>query len=84
LGIYFSTDKVVDWVQASVDRPGTLSPPWTNGSVDRGGAPDVVARSPELGLRPLRCTKTHRWGSNRERRARGAQVECSDRATVVA
>jgi hypothetical protein len=36
-GIYFSTDKVMDRVHASVDRPGALSPPWTNGGADRGG-----------------------------------------------
>jgi hypothetical protein len=37
-GIYFSTDKAVDRVHASVDRPGALGPPWTDGGVDRGGA----------------------------------------------
>jgi hypothetical protein len=37
-GIYFSTDKAVDRVHASVDRPGALGPPWTDGSPDRGGA----------------------------------------------
>jgi hypothetical protein len=26
-GIYFSTDKAVDRVHASLDRPGTLGPP---------------------------------------------------------
>jgi hypothetical protein len=36
-GIYFSTDKAVDRVHASVDRPGVLSPPWTDGGADRGG-----------------------------------------------
>jgi hypothetical protein len=25
-------------VHASVDRPGALSPPWTDGGTDRGGA----------------------------------------------
>jgi hypothetical protein len=30
LGIYFSTDKVVD-------RSGALGPPWTDGDTDRGG-----------------------------------------------
>jgi hypothetical protein len=30
-GVYFSTDKAVDRVHASVDRPGTLDPPWTDG-----------------------------------------------------
>jgi hypothetical protein len=27
----------VDRVHASVDRPGMLGPPWTDGGVDRGG-----------------------------------------------
>jgi hypothetical protein len=36
-GIYFSTDKSVDRVHASVDRLGALGPPWTDGSADRGG-----------------------------------------------
>jgi hypothetical protein len=36
-GIYFSTDKVVDRVHASVDRLGALDPPWTDGGTDRGG-----------------------------------------------
>jgi hypothetical protein len=37
-GLYFSTDKAMDRVHASVDRPGALGPPWTDGSMDRGGA----------------------------------------------
>jgi hypothetical protein len=37
-GIYFSTDKAGDRVHASVDRPGVLGPPWTDGGADRGGA----------------------------------------------
>jgi hypothetical protein len=37
-GIYFSTDKSVDRVHASVDRPGALGPLWTDGGADRGGA----------------------------------------------
>jgi hypothetical protein len=38
VGIYFSTDKSVDRVHASVDRPGALGPPWTDGGADRRGA----------------------------------------------
>jgi hypothetical protein len=34
-------DKAVDRVHASVDRPGALGPPWTDGGMDKGG---VVAR----------------------------------------
>jgi hypothetical protein len=37
-GNYFSTDKFVDRVHVSVDRPGVLDPPWTDGSADRGGS----------------------------------------------
>jgi hypothetical protein len=36
-GIYFSMDKAVDRVHASMDRPGALNPPWTDGGIDRGG-----------------------------------------------
>jgi hypothetical protein len=36
-GIYFSIDKPVGRVHASVDRSGTLGPPWTDGGADRGG-----------------------------------------------
>jgi hypothetical protein len=64
--------KVVDRVNASMDRPGTLGSPWTDGGADRG-CQSVVARSPKYGLRPLRCTKAHRRGRNRERGARGAR-----------
>jgi hypothetical protein len=41
---------------------GALSPPWTVDVVDRGCRSEV-ARSPEYGLWPLRCTKAHRWGA---------------------
>jgi hypothetical protein len=37
VGIYFSMDKAMDRVHASVDRPGVLDPPWTDGGTDRGG-----------------------------------------------
>jgi hypothetical protein len=64
---YFPTVKVVDRVHASVDRPGALGSPWTDGGVDRG-CRSMTARSSEYGLRPLRCTKAH-W--------------CGGRATAV-
>jgi hypothetical protein len=35
--IYFSTDKAVDRVHASVDRPGVLGPLSTDGDAGRGG-----------------------------------------------
>jgi hypothetical protein len=36
--IYFSTDKVMDRVHASMDRSGALGPLWTDGGADRVGA----------------------------------------------
>jgi hypothetical protein len=53
--IYFSTDKAVDRVHASVDGMGALGPPWTDGGANRGGGQGAAACSPELGLRPLQC-----------------------------
>jgi hypothetical protein len=73
-GIYFSTDKAVDRVHASVDRPGVLSPPWTDGGADRGGAWCGGALTGARPPRPLRCAKAHRRGHNRERSARGARL----------
>jgi hypothetical protein len=37
-------------------------------------APEHGGASLEYGLRPLRCTKAHRWGRNRERGAWGARL----------
>jgi hypothetical protein len=54
-----------------MDRARARGPPWTDGSTDRRRC-SAAARSPEYGLRPLRCTKAHRRGRNRERGARGA------------
>jgi hypothetical protein len=54
-----------------VNRPGTLGPPWTDGSADRGCRSTAV-RSPEYGLRPLRCTKARRRRCKRVRGAQGA------------
>jgi hypothetical protein len=33
---YFPTEKSMDRVHVSVDRPGVLGPPWTDTGVDRG------------------------------------------------
>jgi hypothetical protein len=74
VGNYFSTDKFVDWVHVSVDRPGMLGPLWTDGGADRVGGRGMAASSPELGLRPLRCAKARRRGHKRERGARGARL----------
>jgi hypothetical protein len=56
-----------------VDRPGALGPLWTDDVVDRG-CWSAAVRSLEYSLRPLRCTKAHWRGRNKERRARGARL----------
>jgi hypothetical protein len=56
-----------------MNRAGACGPPWTDNGVDRRRRSAVV-RSPEYGLRPLRCTKAHQRGRNRERGARGARL----------
>jgi hypothetical protein len=59
----------VDRVHAWLTGPGVRGPLWTDGGADRRRR-SVVERSPEYGLRPLRCTKAHRRGRNRDRGAR--------------
>jgi hypothetical protein len=67
---YFLTDN--SWT-------GSTSP-WTDQarSVHRGSTParttGTAARSPELGLRPLRCAEAHRRGRKTEREAQGARL----------
>jgi hypothetical protein len=41
-GIYFSMDKAVEWVHVSVDRPGALSPPWTDSTALTGAQPPAA------------------------------------------
>jgi hypothetical protein len=67
---YFSTVNSVHWVHAR----------WTGAGRAVHHGPTVVrregtaARSPELGLRPLRCNKAHWRGHKRGRGARGARL----------
>jgi hypothetical protein len=56
-----------------MNRAGARGPPWTDGGADRRRR-SAAARSPKYGLQPLRCTKAHRRGRNRERGARGARL----------
>jgi hypothetical protein len=56
-GNCFSTNKFVDRVHVSVDQPGALGPPWTDGRAFRGGGWGTTARSPELFIRPLSAPK---------------------------
>jgi hypothetical protein len=62
-------DNPVDRVHAWWTGAGSRSPPWTDGGADRRHR-RTAARSPEHGLRPLRCTEAHRRGHNRERGTR--------------
>jgi hypothetical protein len=71
----FIFQRIKSWIGSTL--------PWTDRarSVHRGpmaarteGGQGAVARSLGLGLRPLWCTKAHRRGRNRERRARGARL----------
>jgi hypothetical protein len=72
LGItnYFLTDN--SWTESTS--------PWTSRvrSVHRGPTlvrtTNTAARSPELGLRPLRCAEARRWGRKTERGAPGARL----------
>jgi hypothetical protein len=48
-------------------------PPWTDGGADQRRR-SAAARSPEYGLRPLRCTKAHRRGCKRDRGARRSRL----------
>jgi hypothetical protein len=68
---YFPMVKVVDRVHTSVNREQSRP------TVDHGHRPGqrVSERGGAFtGVRPLRCTKAHRWGRNRERRARRARL----------
>jgi hypothetical protein len=90
-GIYVSMDKPVDQVHASVDRPGALDPPWTDGSADRGGARGcgtlAKARPPAAPVH-----QSSQAGVQKGERSMGSSARaspelgrrCSDRATAVA
>jgi hypothetical protein len=68
--IYFSMDKAVDRVHASVDRPGARVPPWTDGGVDRRrvGARQCAHRSSASGRSGA---PKHTGGGATERGAHG-------------
>jgi hypothetical protein len=75
-GNYFSTDKFMDRVHVSVDRPGVLGPPRTDGGMDRGGAgARWRAHRSSAFYRGRGSAKARRRGRKRERGARGAQLE---------
>jgi hypothetical protein len=81
----------MDRVHVSVDRPGVLGPPWTNGGVDRGGpghggaltgarppAAPVRQSSPVGAQKGERSTGSSAWASPELGR------RCSDRVMAVA
>jgi hypothetical protein len=89
-GNYFSTDKFVDRVHVSVDWPGVLGPPWTDGGVDRGGPGHggALTRARHLAA-PVRQSSSagvqkgerSMWSSTRASSELGRR--CGGRATVV-
>jgi hypothetical protein len=89
-GNYFSTDKFVDRVHVSVDRPGMLSPPWTDGGVDRGGPGHggalTGARPPAAPVRqrsPTGPQKGERSTGSSARASPKFGRRCGGQATVV-
>jgi hypothetical protein len=89
-GNYFSTDKFVDRVHVSVDRPSMLGPPWTNGGADRGGPGHggefIGARPPAAPVRqssPAGAQKGERSTGSSARASPELERRCGGRATVV-
>jgi hypothetical protein len=66
-------DNFVDRVHTSWTGDGVRGPPWTDGGADRRHR-STVARSPEHGLWPLRCTEARRRGHHREKGAQGTRL----------
>jgi hypothetical protein len=86
-GNYFPTDKSVDRVHVSVDRPGVLGPPWTDAGADRGHVGALTGAWPPAALV---CQGSPAGVHNREgSEGNSARVSpelgrrCGGRATVV-
>jgi hypothetical protein len=80
----------MDRVHVSVDRPGVLGPPWTDGSVDRGGPGHggalTGARPPTAPVRqssPAGEQKGERSTGSSARASPELRQCCGGRATVV-
>jgi hypothetical protein len=89
-GNYFSTDKFIDRVHVSVDWPGVLGPPWTDGDADKGGPGHggalTGARPPTAPLRqssPEGAQKGERSTGSSARASPELGRRCGGRATVV-
>jgi hypothetical protein len=86
-GNYFPTDKSVDRVHISVDRPGVLDPPWTDVGVDRGHGGALTGAWPPAALVRQSSPAEAQNGEGSE--GKSAQVSpeltrrCGGRATVV-
>jgi hypothetical protein len=71
--------EITNYFLMDISWTGSTSPRTSRARlVHRGPTPvrttGMAARSPELGLRPLRCAKAHRWRHKTEREARGARL----------
>jgi hypothetical protein len=80
----------VDRVHVSVDRPGVLGPPWTDGGVDRGGLGHGGAltgarppAAPVLQSSPAGAQKGERSTGSSARASLELGRRCGGRATVV-
>jgi hypothetical protein len=80
----------MDRVHVSVDRPGVLGPPWTDGGADRGGPGHggtlTGARPPAAPVRqisPAGAQKGERSTGSSARPSPELGRHCGDRATVV-
>jgi hypothetical protein len=89
-GNYFSMDKFVDRVHASVDQPGVLGPPWTDSGADRGGSGHggalTGARPPAAPVRqssPAGAQKGERSTRSSARASPKLGRCCGGQATVV-
>jgi hypothetical protein len=84
---YFPTDKSMDRVHVSVDRPGVLGPPWTDTGADRGHDGALTGAWPPAALvlqSPLAGAQN---GEGSEGNLARVSLElgwrCGGRATVV-
>jgi hypothetical protein len=84
---YFPTDKSVERVHVSVDRPGVLGPPWTDAGADRGhGGTLTGAWPPAAPVRqssPAGAQNGEGSTMSSARASRELGRRCGGRATVV-
>jgi hypothetical protein len=86
-GNYFPTDKSMDRVHVSVDRPGVLCPPWTDTGADRGhGGALIEAWPPTAPVRlssPAGAQNGEGGTGSSARASPELRRSCGSRAMVV-